>query len=624
MPRQYKRKLGSRRYADYTPEALESCLNAIKAGMNTRLAADTYNIPRRTLFYKLKGLHMKKPGFPPIFSYEEERRFVLCIQSLSDFGFPVTEVELRQIIKTYLNRQGKKIARFRDNIPGKDWVKKFLLRHKDLTTRLASNIKRSRAALNKEQMLEYIENLKQTLIDVEPHAIFNYDETNLTDDPGQKKIITKRGVKYPERICNSSKSSISLMIAGSAAGELLPPYVVYKSKHLWDTWTENGPPGTRYGNTASGWFESQTFSDWFTTLLLPRLKKIPGKKVVIGDNLSSHINVDVLDLCRKHDVHFVCLPPNSTHVTQPLDVGFFAPLKRAWRELLSRYKETHVGSRSNVLEKQHFPTLLRSLMEKIGENAQDVLKASFKKCGVVPCDATPLLERLNINHQSTDRINEEANNNTPQASDIQNSFIDYLQEKRQEATQFKLRGKKKKLTVPPGQSIAHSEANLIDIIEASCSTSKQNRDEHVSDEDTDLADDGVPPACFENSSDDDIDEIQEIEEEIEFNKKLDSGTLGNGPENLKQTSLKTVIRAIGEHVLFIYEDNVYPGVITSVDEDGALINAMVKSLKFWKWPQRRDEIWYSWDKIIGSINPPKQISKRGLYAVPECDKLWWD
>lgn len=186
-------------------------------------------------------------------------------------------------------------------------------------------------------MTEYIENLRQTLVDVEPYGIFNYDESDLTDYPVQKKVLTKRGLKYPERICNSSKSSISLMIAGNAAGDLLPAYVVYKSKHLWDTWTENGRPGARYANTQSGWFESHTFVDW---LLLPKLKNILGKKVVIGDNLSSHINVGDLDLCRENNIHFLCLPPNSTHVTQPLDVTLFAPMKRAWREILSRYNST--------------------------------------------------------------------------------------------------------------------------------------------------------------------------------------------------------------------------------------------------------------------------------------------
>lgn len=438
MPRVYKRKVGSRKYADYTPEALEECLRAVRDGMSSRMASETYKIPRRTIFYKLKGVHHNNPGYPPVFSNEEERRFVACIHSLSEFGFPVTELELRQIIKTYLNRQGRKIARFKHNVPGRDWVISFLKRHKDLTARIASNIKRSRAALNVNQMTEYIENLRQTLVDVEPNAIFNYDESNLTDDPGQKKVLTKRGLKYPERICNSSKSSISLMIAGNAAGDLLPPYVVYKSKHLWDTWTENGPPGARYANTQSGWFESHTFVDWFMSLLLPKLKNILGKKVVIGDNLSSHINVEVLDLCRENNIHFVCLPPNSTHVTQPLDVAFFAPMKRAWREILSRYKETHIGSRSNVLEKQHFPALLRSLLEKIKQNAADNLISGFRKCGIVPCDPTPLIERLHSTKSGS-------GNNTSQSSEIDNTFVEYLENKRQETTQFKTRTKKKKV-----------------------------------------------------------------------------------------------------------------------------------------------------------------------------------
>ena len=53
---------------------------------------------------------------------------------------------------------------------------------------------------------------------------------------------TKRGMKYPERIINSTKSATSLMFCGSASGEILPPYVVYKAEALWSTWTENAPP----------------------------------------------------------------------------------------------------------------------------------------------------------------------------------------------------------------------------------------------------------------------------------------------------------------------------------------------------------------------------------------------
>jgi len=65
--------------------------------------------------------------------------------------------------------------------------------------------------------------------------LYNYDETNLSDDPGSKKCLYKRGVKYPERAKDNTKASISLMFCGSADGCMLPTYVVYKAEHIWST-----------------------------------------------------------------------------------------------------------------------------------------------------------------------------------------------------------------------------------------------------------------------------------------------------------------------------------------------------------------------------------------------------
>ena len=42
------------------------------------------------------------------------------------------------------------------------------------------------------------------------------------------------------------------MFAGTAAGELLPAYVVYKAEKLWDTWAENVPIGAPYNRLRSG------------------------------------------------------------------------------------------------------------------------------------------------------------------------------------------------------------------------------------------------------------------------------------------------------------------------------------------------------------------------------------
>lgn len=53
------------------------------------------------------------------------------------------------------------------------------------------------------------------------------------DDPGRRKIITKRGTKYPERIKNSSKASILVMFAASGDGIILPPLTFYKKIYLY-------------------------------------------------------------------------------------------------------------------------------------------------------------------------------------------------------------------------------------------------------------------------------------------------------------------------------------------------------------------------------------------------------
>ena len=59
---------------------------------------------------------------------------------------------------------------------------------------------------------------------------------------------------------------------------------------------------------------------WFHDIALPYFKKKEGEKVLIGDNLISHINSSVIDSCKKHGIDFACLPPNSTCLTHSLDV----------------------------------------------------------------------------------------------------------------------------------------------------------------------------------------------------------------------------------------------------------------------------------------------------------------
>ncbi|KAL0879443.1 hypothetical protein ABMA27_003194 [Loxostege sticticalis] len=136
---------------------------------------------------------------------------------------------------------------------------------------------------------------------------------------------------------NFSKCATTVLVCGSADGVLLPPYIIYKT----------GPPccdqpccssDSRFNRTVSGWIDGPTFRDWFQTSFLPHARRLSGRKVLLGDNLSSHLDEKVFILCSEHNIDFICLVPNSTHLTQPLEVAFFRPMKSAWRQTLTTWK----------------------------------------------------------------------------------------------------------------------------------------------------------------------------------------------------------------------------------------------------------------------------------------------
>lgn len=220
MPRNYKRLPGSRKYADFSSEKLEECLNAIRSGeMTQRNAEAFYGISRSTIKRRLKDTGtdvVKSPGHPTVFTNLEEIAFSTHLMKVCDFGFPVDELDFRFLIKAYLDKQGKQIKCFKNNTPGRDWVKLFLTRQTDLSVRFANNIKRSRAAIDETIITEYIDNLSMVTKDVPPENIYNYDETAMAHDPGRSNIICRRGCKYPERVLNSSKSNVSVMFCGNA------------------------------------------------------------------------------------------------------------------------------------------------------------------------------------------------------------------------------------------------------------------------------------------------------------------------------------------------------------------------------------------------------------------------
>ena len=177
--------------------------------------------------------------------------------------------------------------------------------------------------------------------------------------------------------------------------------------------------------------------------------------------------MEVISKCVEINVAFILLPPNSTHLTKPLDVAFFRPMKGHWRKILGEWKATAEGRRESSIPKSTFPKLLKKLADAIQTNQNENLKSGFKKCGVAPYNPNAVLQRLPKQPDETENQDEQ---NTSDIVD--SSFTSFLKEMcglDAPAT----RKRSKRLKVPPGRSVSHhseeaqqKESNNEDGIEA--------------------------------------------------------------------------------------------------------------------------------------------------------------
>lgn len=143
------------------------------------------------------------------------------------------------------------------------------------------------------------------------------------------KCVFKEGTKYPERILTATKSSITIMFATTGNGETLPPYVVYKAERIHGQWIIEGPSGTRHNRTKSGWFGTYCVEDWFDTVVVPCAPKKESPKLIIGDNLSSHLRFHIINLCKFK---------SSLSTAGCLILWSAGPLKKKWQKMLTDYK----------------------------------------------------------------------------------------------------------------------------------------------------------------------------------------------------------------------------------------------------------------------------------------------
>ena len=114
----------------------------------------------------------------------------------------------------------------------------------NLTKRIADNVQAARAEVTPDSIRSYFENLKISLASIQHNHIFNYDETNLTDDPDSKMVILSCYC-YPsahQTLLNHTKdvhvksetSYVHSVYVQCSVGNL---HLFFSSKNIWNNYT---------------------------------------------------------------------------------------------------------------------------------------------------------------------------------------------------------------------------------------------------------------------------------------------------------------------------------------------------------------------------------------------------
>jgi hypothetical protein len=112
--------------------------------------------------------------------------------------------------------------------------------------------------------------------------------------------------------------------------------------------------------------------------------------LLIVDGHESHKSHEFHQYCKEQKIITLCMPPHSSHLLQPLDIGCFAPLKRAY------YAEIDSWSRYSVMQvkKEAFLPAFRIAFNKAF--TKENILGSFRGAGLVPHNPERVLSKLDV------------------------------------------------------------------------------------------------------------------------------------------------------------------------------------------------------------------------------------
>lgn len=361
--------------------------------LSIRAAARIYAVDRSTLNMRLKGITARRDTVPNSRKLTdlEEYTIVQYILDLDARSFPPRLCGVQEMANRLLaDRKASPV--------GVNWASKFVKRRKELSTRFTRRYDYQRAKCEDPTVLNaWFELVRDTIAKygINDGDIYNFDETGFMMGLISSAVVVTSSDRQgkPRMAQPGNREWVSVIQGINSRGWAIPPFIIVAGlHHLADRYEDSAlPPDWVIGTTHNGWTTNEKGVEWiqhFEKHTKPR--SCGAFRLLVMDGHESHHSTEFELFCKDHKIVTLCMPAHSSHILQPLDVGCFGPLKKAYGREIEGLMKSHI---THITKADFLPAFLAAFQVSMTENN---IKGAFRGSGIVPLDSESVLSRLDV------------------------------------------------------------------------------------------------------------------------------------------------------------------------------------------------------------------------------------
>ncbi|KAJ0129784.1 Early endosome antigen 1 [Fusarium oxysporum f. sp. albedinis] len=371
--------------------ALQAIQNNPK--LKVRRAADIYKVNRCTLQRRHNGIQSRRDYIPKSrrLSNLEEQIIVEFILDLDSRGFPS---RLR-----FVEEMANSLLADRNASPvGKRWAHNFVKRQPELKTRLFRRYDYQRAKCEDPTIIRGWFRLIQNTIakyGIRSDDIWNFDKTGFMMGIIMAGMVITGSERQgrPKSVQPGNREWITIIQAINAEGQSIAPFIIGAGQyHLANWYRECDLPGDWVIATSqNGWTNNKLGLEWLKHFDHSTTNRSTGPyRLLILDGHESHHSADFERYCKENKIITLCMPAHASHLLQPLDVGCFAVLKKAYgREIehLIRCSITYIS------KTEFFPAFYAAFQATFTESN---IRGGFRGAGLAPFNPENVISKLDV------------------------------------------------------------------------------------------------------------------------------------------------------------------------------------------------------------------------------------